>query len=98
MNFIISLVKFMREKKNLKCKVEWTKPSYWKQYNFLFCPTKGLLVCFKDKNERCGNFFYAYPNINLQLTFFASKGCLHNESEFVKISKVKWLRLFLKNY
>lgn len=92
MNLLISLAEYYRKKKRLKSKPVWTKPSHWNKYKFLCSDKNHLLVCFKDPDERCGNFFYAYPNVNLCLTFFASKGCLTVKVR--EITKLEWVIRF----
>jgi hypothetical protein len=93
-NIILSAIKYLRESKNVKYgKVKFDKPSWWNGYRYLNLNDTPL-VCFKDDKQRSGNFFYAYPNINLQMTFFASKGVLKGDIE--EISKMQWIILYLK--
>lgn len=95
MNFILSLIKYKRESKNLLNKnwVKFTHPRHWNNYKFLLANEQPI-VCFKDEMMRVGNFFYAYPNVNLQMTFFASLGCLNYEVK--EISKLRWVIMFLR--
>ncbi len=94
MNVVLSIVKYIQEKQNLMySRAKFECPSNWKDYKFL--TYDGVpIVCFSDPLMRVGNFFYAYPNKNMQMTFFASAGCLNGEVE--EVSKLKWLILFLK--
>jgi len=93
MNYIFSLIRYIRENKNIKYKTCWTNVSYWDRYRFILDKNNNPIVCFKNENDRVGNFFYGYPNVNLQFTFFASKGLLGKTKN---TSKLKWIYLFFK--
>lgn len=95
MNLLLSIIKYLQQKVSLKNKehAKFIDLKYWNKYSYyLWYGGTGEvipIVSYKDKTQRCGNFFYAYPDTNLSFTFFASKGLLPNK--LVKVSKAEWL-------